>query len=85
MALTKQEVIRWRDDPVTKEFINGLNVSRNDIFEHLASGGCLRDTTDGTAQELAGELGKLKAIDDTLRYTVEDLIDDSADEESEEC
>lgn len=39
------------------------------------------ESVDQTAQELARELGKVKAIDDILEFTLEDLLSEAISEE----
>lgn len=84
VVLSKQDVQDWKHNAVTKRYFEGLKESRNEILEYIAAGGTMGETVDNTAQELAGELGKIKAIDDILNYTIEDLIDEAVSVEEEE-
>ena len=77
MVLTKQDVVDWKNNAVTKRYFKGLEDSRKEILEFIAVGGCKQPTIDETAQELAGELGKIKAIDSILNFTVEDLLEEA--------
>ena len=83
-VLSKQEVVDWKHNQVTLNFFAGLEQSKQDIFEYITAGGVVRDSTDGTAQELAGELGKLSAIRDILNFTIEDMIDNAYEEGKDE-
>jgi len=83
VVLSKQEVQEWKHNAVTKRYFKGLEDSRRDILEFIAAGGTKKETVDETAQELAGELGKIKAIDDILNFTIEDLLDEAYSEEEE--
>lgn len=86
MHLTKQEVVDWKNNPVTKEFFSRLQTSKYEILDFIAAGGAMSETSiDATAQNLAGELGKVKALDDILNYAIEDMVDDAVSfEEGEE-
>lgn len=77
VVLNKQEVQEWKANEVTKRFFNILRESRNNILEYIAAGGTVMESVDQTAQELARELGKVKAIDDILEFTVEEMIDEA--------
>lgn len=77
VVLNKREVQEWKANEVTKRFFNILRESRNNILEYIAAGGTVMESVDQTAQELARELGKVKAIDDILEFTVEEMIDEA--------
>lgn len=85
MVLSKQEVVDWKHNPVTQEFFSRLKTSKYEILDFIAGGGTLSEVSiDATAQNLAGELGKVKALDDILNYSIEDMVEDAVEENEDE-
>lgn len=75
----------WKNNPVTLEWFNRLKASKYEILDYIAAGGCISDTSiDATAQNLAGELGKVKALSDIIEYSVEDMVEDAVSTEEDE-
>lgn len=85
MVLSKQEVVDWKNHPATKEFFSRLKTSKYEILDFIAEGGVVsEDSIDSTAQNLAGELGKVKALNDILSYSIEDMVEDAVGDNEDE-
>lgn len=75
----------WKNNPVTKEWFRRLEVSKYEILDFIAAGGTIsQESIDATAQNLAGELGKVKALDDILNFSIEDMVEDAVGEDEDE-
>lgn len=84
MVLTKQQVVQWKHDPVTKQVIKWVEEQREMLKEHVISGGASAESTDGTAQLVAKCIGKAEMAQELTEYLLEDLIDMAFEEEEGE-
>lgn len=78
--LSKQQVLDWQADPVTKAFLQQLQKDRLELAESVISGDISGETVDETAQLLAREVGKAQAIQNILDFAVEDLLKEAVDD-----
>lgn len=84
MVLTKQQVVQWKHDPVTKQAIKWLEEQREILKEYVITGGATAESSEGTAQLIAKSVGKAEVIQEILEYLLEDLVDMAFEEEDSE-
>jgi len=77
-------VKEWKDHPVTKKFFEFLEGDRERIKETVISGDYTAESAEGTAQLLAQEVGKAKAIQSIIEYAVEDLVEEAIKDEEDD-
>lgn len=83
MVLSKQQVVQWKHDPVTKQVIEWVKEQREDLKEHVISGGASTESTDGTVQLVAKCIGKAEMAQELVEYMIEDLVDMAFEEDEE--
>lgn len=84
MVLTKQEVLEWKHNPVTKRFFEKLETDKKLIAEEVILGAYTGSSVDETAQLIAREIGKAQALHNILEFSIEDLVAEAASVEEEE-
>lgn len=84
MVLNRQEILDWKNNPVTKAFFDQLEDDRDRIANEVIEGAYTGATVDETAQLIAREIGRAQAIQNILEFSIEDLLEDAYEEVEDE-
>lgn len=76
MEISAREFTDWQHDAVTTLVMRWLKSSREDLKEQMATGECIRATTEDTALEYTAWQARCEAYEDILSLTYVGLMDD---------
>ena len=76
--MSSQDLVSWKEDPITQKLFKCLQKRRTEIGEFLVQGGNLASEHGMIAQ--ARYVGTVDAIDDILTLTVFDADEENIDE-----
>lgn len=75
VVLSKHDVVQWKNDKVTQAAFDWLREKREQLKEHVITGGASKESVDGTAQLVAKSIGKAEMAEEMLEYFLEDLLE----------
>lgn len=81
--LSKHDVVQWKNDKVTKVAFDWLREQREQLKEHVITGGATAESVDGTAQLVAKSIGKAEMAQEMLDYFLEDLLESAHEDAGE--
>ena len=57
MSLTKEEIVSWKNDPLTKRVLEIVQEELDEQIAYMSSGASIRETADATAMETCRVVG----------------------------
>lgn len=84
MVLSKVEISDWKRSKVTQAFFDLIDEQREDLKEHVITGGATAESVDGTSQLVAKCIGKAEALDEVVNELFEMLLEEAIGDEDED-
>lgn len=84
MVISKQQVVRWKSNTVTKAALAWCNESREALKEHIITGGASGRNAEDSALSVAKSIGKAEAFEEMSQYFIEDLLEEAIGEDDED-